>query len=320
MRNAVHREEAAAIPDAGPRRRTTRRPLHAVEDWEQPSSSSGKSYFEGLSRYPLLSREEEHRLATEFVRTRDARLADRLVTANLRLVVKIAREYRASRTHLQDLVQEGNVGLVYAVGKFDPTRGVKLVTYAAWWIRAHMLKFILTNARIVKLGTTQAQRRLFFGLGRESARLAKGNDGPVDPSALAKVFDVSVKEVVDMGQRLTGADASLDAPARSTSRDSRSLGEVLGADESDRPDALVETQEFESSFGREVQRFTTTLSGRDADIFRRRLLGDGAITLSKIAAEHGVSRERIRQLETRVKARLRAHLRETLGDAVPAAS
>jgi RNA polymerase sigma-32 factor len=265
-----------------------------------------------------LSRDEEHRTAVAFIETGDHGCADRLVTANLRLVVKIALEYRASHRNLLDLIQEGNVGLVHAVQKYDPRRGVKLSTYASWWIRAYILKFILSNARLVKLGTTQAQRRLFFGLRRERAR-REGLDGEVvEARQLAATFDVSEKEVVEMERRLSGAEASLDAPARGDDGEGRPRGEALAAEDELRPDVQSETRELRRALGREIVAFRKTLVGRDLEIFERRLACEEATTLAELAESFGVSRERVRQLEERLKLRMRRHLVAALGDAVPA--
>src|SRR5450432_2543970 len=258
-----HSEGRVAAPVTRARRAATKtddKPrLRAVESWDEPrptprprevgverhdGHSTMMAYLQDVRRHALLSREEEHEIAVEYVRTSDPRLSERLVTANLRLVVKIALEYRTARRNLLDLVQEGNVGLVHAVQKYDPHRGVKLATYAAWWIRAYILKFILSNARLVKLGTTQAQRRLFFGLRRERARL-EGLDGEaVEARQLAATFDVSEKEVVEMERRLSGAEASLDAPGRGEDGDGRSRGEALTAEDALRPDVEVETKEL----------------------------------------------------------------------------
>jgi RNA polymerase sigma-32 factor len=274
------------------------------------------AYLADIRRHPVMSRDEEQRVATEYVTTRDQRLANRLVAANLRLVLKIALEYRSARGNLLDLVQEGNMGLVHAVQKFDPLRGVRLATYASWWMRAYMLKFILSNARLVKVGTTQAQRRLFFGLSRERGRL-EGRDGEnVDARQLAAVFNVREQDVVDMERRLAGSEASLDTPAR-RGPDGSARGEiVVPTEESARPDVQYETRELNEAIALRVQAFRRTLTGRDAVIFEGRLATDSSSTLAEIATSFGLSRERVRQLEERLKSRLRADLCASFGDAV----
>jgi RNA polymerase sigma-32 factor len=291
-------------------------PPQSIENDAAPDRADHPSamaaYLKDLRRHPLLSREEEHSIAVLFSQTREAHLAKRLVTANLRLVVKIALEYRTSHGNLLDLVQEGNVGLIHAVQKYDPHRGVKVGTYAAWWIRAYVLKFIMSNSRLVKVGTTQGQRRLFFGLRRERARLESADGQAAETRQLAAVFDVSEKEVVEMEHRLSVCETSLDWPAGGDERRERACG-----DAGLRPDVQSETRQFQAVLKRELTAFEETLKGRDCEIFRERLVSENAATLAEIAARFGVSRERVRQLEERLKQRLRRHLQAALGDAVP---
>ncbi|MES1175364.1 MAG: sigma-70 family RNA polymerase sigma factor, partial [Myxococcales bacterium] len=170
-----------------------------------------QAYMREVQRHPLLSADEEHKLAVQYKNSEDRDVAARLVTANLRLVVKIAYEYRRAYRNMMDLVQEGNIGLMQAVKRYDPYRGVKLSSYAAWWIRAYMLRFILNNWRLVKVGTTQAQRKLFFNLNKEKAKLAAMG---VDPTAevIAARLGVEEQEVTDMDRRLLSGEMSLDAP------------------------------------------------------------------------------------------------------------
>src|SRR5947209_7222415 len=175
-------------------------------------------YMAEVARHPLLSREEEHDLAVKFQKTQDPAIAYRLVTANLRLVVKIAHEYRRAAFNLLDLIQEGNVGLMHAVEKYDPYRGVKLSSYAAWWIRAYILRYLMDNWRMVKLGTTQAQRKLFFNLRKEQEKLlAQGMDAA--PKLLAERLNVTEQDVREMDQRLGNDEFSIDAPTSSSGDD-----------------------------------------------------------------------------------------------------
>ncbi len=166
-------------------------------------------YMQEVQRHPLLTADEEHRLAEHYLKTGDVNAAARLVTANLRLVVKLAFEYRRAYRNIMDLIQEGNIGLMQAVKRYDPYRGVKLSSYAAWWIRAYILRFILNNWRLVKLGTTQAQRKLFFNLNKEKARLAAMGIEPTH-AEVALRLNVDEKDVVEMDRRLASGDASLD--------------------------------------------------------------------------------------------------------------
>jgi RNA polymerase sigma-32 factor len=274
------------------------------------------TYMREVQRHPLLTRDEEHQLAMLYHETGDVDAAKRLVTSNLRLVVKIAYEYKRAHKNMMDLVQEGNIGLMQAVKRFDPHRGVKLSSYSAWWIRAYMLRFILNNWRLVKLGTTQAQRKLFFNLNKERARLAALGIEPTHEE-IARRLDVAEKDVQQMDLRLSAADSSLDVPVgdndgRQTTRldllPSRSAG----------PDSLTENAELLSMLQDHLQTFRETLSGKDLEIFNKRMVADEPLTLQELGDQFGVSRERVRQLEARVTGRLRTFLTACLGDAVEA--
>src|SRR4051794_32705026 len=214
-------------------------------------------YMAEVSRHPLLTREEEHELAVKFRETGDKQAAYRLATANLRLVVKIAHEYRRAAFSLLDLVQEGNVGLLQAVQKYDPYRGVKLSSYAAWWIRAYILKFILANWRLVKVGTTQAQRKLFFNLRKEREKLEK-QGFQVEAKHLAAALDVTEQEVIDMERRLTASETSLDAPMRSDEQGERTQGDFVRASAGMRPDNQVESGEFSEILKTKLHAFGQT--------------------------------------------------------------
>jgi RNA polymerase sigma-32 factor len=237
-----------------------------------------------------------------------------MVEANLRLVVKIAYEYRRAHKNLLDLVQEGNIGLIQAVRKFDPYRGVKLSSYAAFWIRAYILKFILNNWRLVKIGTTQAQRKLFFNLRKERERLEQMG---FEPSAklLADNLSVTEKEVEEMEKRLASPEASLDAPMTSEDDGSRTRLDYLPSDDI-RPDRAFEQGEFAKLLKDKLEVFAATLEGREQTIFRERWLTETPRTLQEIGDEYGVSRERARQLEKRLLGRLRKYLEAELGSAV----
>ena len=281
------------------------------------AASNLAAYLHDLRRHPVLSRDEEHELASVYARTRALEAGCKLITANLRLVVRIAQEYRRAHRNLLDLIQEGNVGLIQAVQRYDPFRGVKLSTYAAWWIRAYILKFILANWRMVRIGTTQAQRRLFFNLRRERERMQRMG-AETDSRQLAAALDVSERDVVEMERRLSASETSLDAPARSLVDDNsgRTQGDLVPAAASTRPDLQVEAGEFQELLRVKLALFTAELRGRDRDIFDRRLLADQPVTLEKLGAEHGISRERARQLEDRLKKKLRVFLETELGDSV----
>jgi RNA polymerase sigma-32 factor len=304
-------------------------PIESSPDVEAPSAPAAAAgletaptdystigaYLHELRRYPLMTREEEHEVAVEFSKTAQQRLAARLITANLRLVVKIAQEYRRAHRNILDLIQEGNIGLIHAVQKYDPYRGVKLSSYASWWIRAYILKFILANWRLVKVGTTQAQRKLFFNLRKEREKLEK-QGFEVEPKHLAAALDVTEQEVIEMERRLNASETSLDAPMRSDEQGDRTQGDFVRAAPSSRPDLQVEAGEFGAILRDKLHAFGATLRDRDLEIFRDRLLNDEPATLVQIAERFGVTRERVRQIEERLKKRLRQYLMTELGDGV----
>jgi RNA polymerase sigma-32 factor len=272
------------------------------------------AYMAETRRYPLLTPEEEHELAVRLVEHQDSAAARRLVEANLRLVVKIAYEYRRAHKNLLDLVQEGNIGLIQAVSKFDPYRGVKLSSYAAFWIRAYILKFILNNWRLVKIGTTQAQRKLFFNLRKEREKLEQLGFQPTS-ALLAEKLDVPEKEVVEMERRLAAPEASLDAPLGSSDDGGeRTRLDYMPSDE-DRPDRVVANSEFAQLLRGKLEAFAQTLEGREQTIFRERWLTDEPKTLQEIGDQYHVSRERARQLEKRMLDRLKKFLEAEMGPA-----
>jgi RNA polymerase sigma-32 factor len=273
------------------------------------------AYMQETRRYPLLTPEEEKALATRLVEHGDTGAARRLIEANLRLVVKIAYEYRRAHKNLLDLVQEGNIGLIQAVSKFDPYRGVKLSSYAAFWIRAYILKFILNNWRLVKIGTTQAQRKLFFNLRKEREKLEQLGYHPTT-ALLAEKLDVAEKEVIEMERRLSAPEASLDAPLGSGDDDGVRTRMDYLPDDSDRPDRQVANSQFSELLKGKLETFAQTLEGREQTIFRERWLTEEPLTLQEIGDRYQVSRERARQLEKRMLDRMKKYLEAELGTAV----
>lgn len=273
------------------------------------------AYLREIQRHPLMTPEETHALAAEFVTTQNPAIAARLVTANLRLVVKIAYEYRRAYKNIMDLVQEGNIGLMQAVKRYDPYRGVKLSSYAAWWIRAYILRFILNNWRLVKLGTTQAQRKLFFNLRKKRAELVAMG---IDPSnaEIAKQLNVPESDVAEMDVRLAQSEKSLDAPVGDA--DGRAIAKVdmmpsVGAG----PEAQMADNELQALVKDKLADFRNTLVGKEKDlaIFDLRLIADDPLTLQDLGDRFGISRERVRQLEQRLLGRLRDYLKREMGDA-----
>jgi RNA polymerase sigma-32 factor len=276
-----------------------------------------QAYMREVQRHPLLTHDEEHELAVKYYETGDVNVAARLVTANLRLVVKLAYEYRRAYKNMMDLVQEGNIGLMQAVKRYDPYRGVKLSSYSAWWIRAYMLRFILNNWRLVKIGTTQAQRKLFFNLSKEKARLSAMGIEPTH-AEIARRLNVEEKDVVEMDRRLGRSEASLDSTLGDD--DSRPVTRLeLMAAPGQGPDTLTENAELGELLHAKLAQFRTMLTGKDVAIFDQRMANDEPLTLQELGDEFGVSRERVRQLEARLYNRLREYLRDTLGDAVEVA-
>lgn len=262
-------------------------------------------YLAEVRQYPYLDRDEEHRLAVAYRERGDLEAAQRLILANLRLVVRLAFEYKKTPIQILDLFQEGNLGLMAAVKKFDPHRGIRLATYAAWWIKAYMLRYIMANWKIVKIGTTQDQRKLFFNLLKEQRRLeAEGYE--VGPKLLADTLAVKERSVVEMQQTLGQWDRSLDEPV---GEEGTTHGDLLPSGEGTQDERLAQ-RELRELIGRHLADFAKDLAGRDRELFAERLTAERPVTLQEIADRHGVSRERIRQNEKRLLERMRAYLTE----------
>lgn len=287
----------------------------------EPADDSGRDlvlsdplqrYFAAIGRYPLLSPEEEHDLAVEYKEYGELRAAYRLVTGNLRLVVKLAREYQHANEQLLELIQEGNLGLMEAVQKFDPYRGVRFPSYAVWWIRAYMLRFLLRNFRLVRIATTRAQRKLFYNLRREKERLEAQGFVP-SPRLIAQRLDVAEADVVEMEQRLAAPDTSLSLPLHNA-EPGASLEDML-ADPTASPERQVETAHDQRLMRQHIATFAGQLSGRDRVIFEQRLTAAQPRSLQDIADQYGLSRERVRQLEGQIKKKLKAYLLEVFDDA-----
>ena len=243
----------------------------------------------------------------------DRQAAWRLVTSNLRLVVLVAREYQRALHNLLDLIQEGNVGLLEAVKNFDPYRGIRFPSYAVWWIRAYIIRYIMNNWRMVKVGTTQAQRKLFFNLQKERERLEREGFSPV-PKLIAQRLDVKEKEVIEMEQRLAARDISVNAPIEPG--EEATLLDFLPSS-AQTADAVAD-QEYHRLVREKAEEFKRTLKGKDRVIYERRLESlmrdEEPVTLQEIGDEYGISRERVRQIEARLKKRLGDYLREQIPD------
>jgi len=306
--------------------------VEVIELEEEPSGGDGETdalassassltrrdplgvYMRDVQRYTLLSKEEEHDLAVRFFEEDDLEAAKRLVTSNLRLVVKIAYDYRQAYKNILDLVQEGNIGLMQAVKKYDPYKGVKLSSYAAWWIRAYMLRYILNNHRLVKVGTTQAQRKLFFNLQKEKARLSAMG---IEPTAeiIAERLNVPERDVVSMDMRLAAGDASLDAPVGTAEGRSVARVELLPSEDVRVDDTLADA-EVGDQFSEKIHEFGKSLEDKEKKIFEDRLVAEDPKTLQTLGDGFGVSRERVRQIEKRLLKKLKAYLQKELAETV----
>lgn len=268
-----------------------------------------RAYIRDIRRYPKLTREEEHQLAVQYSEEQDLDAAYKLVTSNLWLVVKIAREYERAARNLLDLIQEGNIGLMEAIKNFDPYRGVRFPSYAVWWVRAYIVRYVIANLRMVKIGTTQAQRKLFFNLHKEKERLEREGFSPV-PKLLAEKLDVKESEVIEMQQRLGSADLSVDAPLQNDSE--ADLLTVLPSDQTSAEDLLAKKQ-VKQLISRCFDDFSATLNHKERTILEKRMLGESKATLQDLAEELDLSRERIRQIENRIQEKLKSFLQDRFG-------
>jgi RNA polymerase sigma-32 factor len=263
-------------------------------------------YLAEIRRFPLLTREDEHELAVKYKEYGDVEAAYKLVTSNLRLVVMIAREYQRAFKNLLDLIQEGNMGLMEAVKNFDPYRGVRFPSYAVWWIRAYMIRYIMNDWRMVKIGTTQAQRKLFFNLQKEKEKIEAEGLTP-GPRLLAQRLNVKEDEVVEMEQRLSSRDLSVDVPVGGD--DEATLLNFL-QDSKQSPEEQIAEAEYRELLQDKMEEFAKGLKDKELVIYRERLLNEAPLTLREIGEKYGISRERVRQIEERVKKKLKTFLKD----------
>jgi RNA polymerase sigma-32 factor len=278
------------------------------------SSQALAQYMRDIRKYPLLQPEEEQQLARIWRESNDAPAAHKLLTSHLRLVARIALGYRGYGMPISDLISEGNIGMMRAIERYDPDRGFRLATYALWWIRAAIQDYILHSWSLVKIGTTPAQRKLFFNLRRLKAQARAPDEGDLSPEHvdwIARVLDVSQKEVVNMSRRLSGPDHSLNAP----------LGEEGGdewqdwlEDESGTPEDAVADHEEMSGRKALLPNALQALNPRQRDILTERRLKDTPATLDELAQKYGVSRERIRQIETGALHKLQQIMRSQVAE------
>jgi len=265
-------------------------------------------YINKLKHYPPLSREEEIELAKKFKETGDKEAAFRLVTSNLMLVVKIAYEFRSQFQNMLDLIQEGNYGLLRAVRKFDPFKGTRLSTYASYWIRAYILKYLLDNWRLVRVGTTNTRRKLLYNLKTIQQKLADSG-ADAGPKLLAEKFGATERDIIEIQQSLGASDTSLNQPMEEGGK--RELVEMMPGGEVDMADDISHRQIMEK-FRAAVERFKQGLKPSDLDLLEKRILCDNPLTLREIGETHGVTREAIRQAEERLMKRLKTYLSDEL--------
>ncbi len=273
------------------------------------------AYLAEVRRYPLLTPEEEKEAAIAYHEYGDQEAAEKLVTANLRLVIKIAFQFHRQWANVLDLIQEGNVGLVEALSRYDPYREIRFSSYAQYWIRAMIYRFLLDNFRMVRLGSTRAGRKLFFQLQKARDRLIEQGIDPTE-ARLAEQLGVAPKEIRAVDIHLRAPALSLHAPA-GDDPDGRTLGEVVPEDNPQNPENQAANNEFGALVKTQLDEFATTLKDdRERTIWDKRLVAVDPVSLSALGEEFGVSKERVRQVEARMKKRLRAYLEEKLGDEI----
>ncbi|MBN1567486.1 MAG: sigma-70 family RNA polymerase sigma factor [Acidobacteria bacterium] len=285
--------------------------ISATESTELAPYDPLRRYLAEISRFIPLSREDEHRLAVHYQETGDRETAYRLVTSNLKLVVKIAMIYHKVYRNLLDLIQEGNLGLIQAVKRFDPYRGTRLPTYAAWWIKAYILKFLLDNARMVKIGTTNTRRKILMNLNREKRELEAKGIAPTS-KLLAENLGVDEQELKEVEQGMAGFDISLDAPISDENSDTRYIDTLRLMEQS--VDEKIAQGEFREMLEKRFAEFSSTLSERERVILTRRLIADEPETLQQLADQYGISREAIRVAEKKLIAKLKKYMIESFGD------
>ncbi len=269
-------------------------------------------YFRAISNHELLTRKQEKELAHRYLHHDDEAAAERLIGANLRLVVKIAKNYhnQSHRYALSDLIQEGNVGLVHAVRHFDPKKKTKFSYYAAFWIRAYILSYLIKNYSSVKIGTTQSQRKLFFNLKKTKEKLRR--EGlPATADQIARHVGVKTSEVEEMEQRMSRNDKSLNAPLRS--RDQGQMIDLINVGDQSIEDTIAGVQ-MHQLVRKLLARFKPSLDRRERDILEERIVAEEPLTLKKLGDRYGVSRERIRQIEANIIHKLRSFFRTEISD------
>ncbi|MFP5508725.1 MAG: RNA polymerase sigma factor RpoH [Paracoccaceae bacterium] len=269
-------------------------------------------YMQEIRKFPLLEPEEEYMLAKRWVEEQDTQAAHRMVTSHLRLAAKIAMGYRGYGLPQAEVISEANVGLMQAVKRFDPEKGFRLATYAMWWIRASIQEYILRSWSLVKLGTTSAQKKLFFNLRKAKAKIGALEEGDLRPENVKQIatdLGVTEDEVISMNRRLSGGDASLNATVGSEGEGSMQWQDWLEDEDADQATDYAERDEMEARRALLVQAMDV-LNERERDILTQRRLADETVTLEDLSAQYDVSRERIRQIEVRAFEKLQKRMRD----------
>jgi RNA polymerase sigma-32 factor len=268
-----------------------------------------RKYLSEVSRYHVLSRDEEFEIAKRIYEKKDKDAAQKLVMSNLKLVVKIALEYYNTYINILDLIQEGNVGLLHAVKKYNPYKGTKFSTYSSFWIRAYILKHIMDSWSLVKIGTTQSQRKLFYRLNKEKQKLEALGIFP-SPKLLASTLDVKEEEVEDMQKRLAYADVSMETPIHDEGDDT--IMDMMKSDEN--VEEIVAEKEKDTIIVSRVKEFKKTLNEKELYIFEHRILSEEPFTLQEIGAHFSISRERARQIESKVMKKFKERFKTEFKD------
>ncbi len=278
-----------------------------------PSPEQGLNrYMQEIRKFPLLEPEEEYMLAKRWVDHQDATAAHKMVTSHLRLAAKLAMGYRGYGLPQAEVISEANVGLMQAVKRFDPEKGFRLATYAMWWIRASIQEYILRSWSLVKLGTTSAQKKLFFNLRKAKAKVGALEEGDLRPENVARIaveLNVTETEVIDMNRRLSGSDASLNATVGSDGDSTTQWQDWLEDEDSDQAGDYEARDELDTRRALLAQAMSV-LNDREKDVLMQRRLAEEPVTLEDLSASYGVSRERIRQIEVKAFEKLQAKMRE----------
>jgi RNA polymerase sigma-32 factor len=298
--------------------------MSTYQNLPAPSPEQGLNrYMQEIRKFPMLEPEQEYMLAKRWVDHQDSAAAHKMVTSHLRLAAKIAMGYRGYGLPQAEVISEANVGLMQAVKRFDPEKGFRLATYAMWWIRASIQEYILRSWSLVKLGTTSAQKKLFFNLRKAKAKVGALEEGDLRPENVARIateLNVSQTEVIDMNRRLSGGDASLNVTVGSDEGSTTQWQDWLEDEDSDQAADYEARDEFETRYAL-LREAMGALNERERDVLAKRRLSETPVTLEELSESYGVSRERIRQIEVRAFEKLQERMRDlakTKGMVVPA--